>query len=75
MSRQSFEHTVLQMHSVMLHIKQMGKTCPSQPSDLEETGSDPCERSFANFGGHGLIGGGWGSCERAATSRCPSAHL
>jgi hypothetical protein len=57
MSRQSFEHCCLQMHSACLHIKMIGQVCPSQPTDLGEVGSDPCERAFANFGGAGVVQG------------------
>ena len=31
--------------------------CPSQPCAIHRSGSDPCERAFANFGGHGKIQG------------------
>merc|ERR1711965_450215 len=57
MSRQSFEHCQLECHSVCLHIKMFGMQCPSQPTDLEETGSDDCEVTFSRMGGHGKIGG------------------
>ena len=57
MSRQSFEHCVLECHSVCLHIKMFGVQCPSQPTDLDETGSDDCEKTFSSFGGHGKLGG------------------
>ena len=51
MSRQTYEHITLECHSVMLHIKMFGVQCPSQPTDLEETGSDECEKTFRSFGG------------------------
>ena len=35
----------------MLHIKMFGIQCPSQPTDLEESGSDECEKTFRSFGG------------------------
>ena len=57
MSRQSFEHCVLECHSVCLHIKMFGVQCPSQPTDLDETGSDDCEKTFSSFGGHSKLGG------------------
>ena len=57
MSRQSFEHCTMECHSVCLHIKMFGVQCPSQPTDLDETGSDDCEKTFSSFGGHGKIGG------------------
>lgn len=57
MSRQSFEHCVLGCHSVCLHIKMFSVLCPSQPTDLDETGSDGAEKRFASFGGSGLCAG------------------
>ena len=51
MSRQTFEHVTLECHSVCLHIKMFGVQCPSQPTDLEESGSDECEKTFRSFGG------------------------
>ena len=51
MSRQTYEHITLECHSLMLHIKMFGVQCPSQPTDLEETGSDECEKTFRSFGG------------------------
>ena len=57
MSRQTFEHITLECHSVCLHIKMFGKQCPSQPTDLEESGSDECEKTFRSFGGFSRSGG------------------
>ena len=57
MSRQSFEHATQQSHTVILQIKAFRVLCPSQPCMLALSGSDCCERTNADLGGHGKIGG------------------
>ena len=57
MSRQTFEHVSLELHSICLHIKMFGIQCPSQPTDTAESGSDECEKQFRSFGGFSRSGG------------------
>ena len=66
MSRQTFEHVTLELHSICLHIKMFGVQCPSQPTDTADTGSDECEKQFRSFGGFTRSGGrrrNYNACE------------
>ena len=57
MSRQTFEHMTMEMHSICLHIAAFERLCKSQPTDVEETGSNECEETFSELGGDGLFQG------------------
>ena len=52
-TKQTWNHVSLQLHTAILLIKAHAKLCPSQRSALDKTGSDGNEIAFSEMGGFG----------------------
>ena len=54
-TKQTYQHLVLSCHSAVNLIRTFRDYCPSQECKLNKSGSDVCERVFADCGGFGAI--------------------